>query len=146
MHVYSVGVSEQLSAVILTLIVLSSMSLLFIYANNFISITEQRISRRIIEAGASVKQALDIAAAYISGDELVIVIASNNYPVKLYDIYVNESLATSYCNINGEAIEGHVVEPLYLEVITCSMGLTNFTLIKLVYEGGVIEAYASRIQ
>ncbi|MCX8198789.1 MAG: hypothetical protein N3E36_02010 [Sulfolobales archaeon] len=146
MHVYSVGVSEQLSAVILTLIVLSSMSLLFIYANNFISITEQRISRRIIEAGASVKQALDIAAAYISGDELVIVIASNNYPVKLYDIYVNESLATSYCKINGETIEGHVVEPLYLEVITCSMGLTNFTLIKLVYEGGVIEAYASRIQ
>ncbi len=145
MHARSIGVSEQLSAVILTLIVLSSMPLLFIYTNNFISMTEQRISRKIIESEASVKQALDIAAAYISGDELILVIASNNYPVKLYGVYVNESLFTSYCNINGGTVEGHVVEPLYLEVITCSIGLTNFTLIKLTYEGGVIEAYASRI-
>ncbi len=146
MRTQSTGVSEQLSAVILTLIVLSSMSILFIYANSFISITEQRISRKIIESEALVRQALDIAAAYISGDELRLVIASNNYPVKLYGIYINESLFTSYCNINGGIIEGHVVEPLCIEVITCSIGPANFTLVKLTYEGGVIEAYASRMQ
>ncbi len=142
----SIGVSEQLSAVILTLIVLSSMSLLFIYAGNVISIVEQKISRKIVEASGSTRQVLDIATAFISGDELILVVASNNYPVKLYGIYINESLATSYCNISGKTIEGHVVEPLCLEVITCNIGLINFTLVKLTYEGGVIEAYASRIQ
>lgn len=142
----SIGISEQLSAVILTLIVLSSMSLLFIYANNVISMAEQKISRKIVEASSSTKQVLDIATAFISGDELILIVVSNNYPVKLYGVYVNESLATSHCNIGGETIEGHVVEPLCIEVITCNIGLTNFTLVKLAYEGGVIEAYASRIQ
>lgn len=145
------GISELVSATLLALIVIIIGGIIVAKMLSELNARINQISKNLVEAEMSLSQAVDIAIAYIDGNgDLQLVVATGDFPVKLYGLYVNSTLASG-CTVsltNGEtgALEGFEIPAYSLARITCSLGPGAAAAdVKLIYEGGEVHAYAQRI-
>ncbi len=143
---YLRGISEYISAALLAIIVLGVGALVVsrIFENAYTA--QQLAERQLVKTTLETRQDLIITLAYIdSNDTLHVVIVTDNTPVKLYDVYINDTPWSSRCTLslnNGQTLIPHnVALPYYAAAtITCN-GAGSYADVKIVYEGG--EAYAS---
>ncbi len=141
------GISEYVSAALLAIIVLGVGALVVsrIIENTYTA--QQLAEQQLIKTTMESRQDLAIALAYIDDNSVLhVIIVTDNTPVKLYDIYINNTLWSNECTLslnNGQTLTPHnIVLPYYAAAtITCNLGGKSYADVKIVYEGG--EAYAS---
>ncbi|ALL00793.1 hypothetical protein Pyrde_0743 [Pyrodictium delaneyi] len=144
------GISELTSAALLALIVISIGGLVVIRVIESIQTGIQEATNQLIEAEMSLRQALGVTAAYIDSlGNLIVVLVSGDFPVKLQDVYINDTLWSSQCRAASAGrtgpIEGFVVQPYSIVVITCSVGAASYADVKIVYEGGSVATRAQPV-
>ncbi len=148
--------SEYVSAILLTSITLAVGALIIIglyswYTGLISDLTLQR-ARYSIE----LSEALGIAAAYINSSNYIIaVLVTGPNPVRLLSIYVNDTLVTSAVIEHDGGSTTFTGKPLTLEGYSAYVVAINGSQyassvssarVKIVYEGGSLEAVASRIE
>ncbi len=147
MHGYLRGISEHVSAALLALIVLSIGALVVTRIIDEAYIARQLAEQELVEIQLETSQDIAISLAYIDDEGILhVVIVTGYMPVKIYDVYINNTLWSKRCLLrlnNGTVLLPHNVElPYYVAAaITCNLGDKSYADVKIVYEGG--EAYAS---
>ena len=133
------GVSEIVSAILLLVIVVAVGSTL--YVQFYLTATQHQLQvmQETVKADIASKQQLEILLAVGNGTtgEVTIIVATGSYPVQLYTIYINNTLAESYSNYWLSAL---TVEPINVSSpITLTSGAKIH--VKVVYGGGIDEAW-----
>jgi len=133
------GVSEIVSAILLLVIVVAVGSTL--YVQFYLTATQHQLQvmQETVKADIASKQQLEILLAVGNGTtgEVTIIVATGSYPVQLYTIYINNTLAESYSNYWLSAL---TVEPINVSSpITLTSGAKIH--VKVVYGGGSDEAW-----
>jgi len=141
------GVSELVSAALLSLIVLIVGGYIVV---NIIEIFEEQkssIEKRFLDEAMRARSIIGIVASYYddNSQNVVVVVASGDYPVKIYSVYLNNSIASN-CTIkltNGEEsqLEDFSLKPYSLATIACKAPPGLYT-VKISYEGGEATALA----
>lgn len=136
------GVSEYISAIILVIIVLGALTIIYFHFNAVMSLSEALFSRSLTEYSVNLRSLLVVTATYVSNESILhIIVATGEYPVEVYGIYVNESLLEE-CPRN----EFKTLRPYDLVEITCKLPVTTeVARVKISYNGGLIEVLSSRI-
>ncbi|BEP18301.1 hypothetical protein PYJP_16530 [Pyrofollis japonicus] len=149
-HCYRLrGISEYVSAALLAIIVLGVGGLVVSRIIETTYTAQQQAEQQSVRAKVEAMQDLTIALAYINqSDVLHVVVVTDNTPVLLYDVYVNNTLWSDNCTARlNNGSEYHPVHnvrlPYYAAAdIECTLPAgTSLAEVKLVYQGG--EAYAS---
>ena len=146
------GVSEYVSAIILTLIVLISGAMVLIYAMNTLNQGYYMIEKELLEAEHTARQSLTIVASYVVNTELRVIVVTADHPVRILDIYVNNSLVTPGCRLAvGSTIFNipYTLKPYTAAVILCSLPtaptLGKYVEVRINFEGGVVAAFAQSL-
>ncbi len=146
------AVSEYVSAIMLAIIVLASGAAIYIYAMNVLDRNYQRIENELIRAEHEMRQSLSIVASYFVNSNATIIVVSGDYPVKILDIYINNTVATPSCELiigANKSTLPYTLRPYTSAVILCSWSTApssgTSVPIKIVYEGGEVEALAQQI-
>ncbi len=143
------GISEYMATVIMIIITLIAGLTMFLYVNNVVDIYYNSLSARLTSIG---RDSIDVMASYIANNTIIVVISVGMHSIKMYSIYVNDTLYTS-CKIyigDKSIVEidgGQGVEIPYLSIaiVKCPANSSNICDIKIVYSGGEIYAKASKI-
>jgi len=148
-YMFLKGVSEYVSVFIVTIITLAAGLGIFIYAYAVIDGYYSSLSQRIEQAIAEYRQNLDIMASYIRGDEVIVIAVSSDSSVDINAIYINNSLYTCIAYIDNKTyiVDGMNmirVPSLSITVIKCPIE-GALAHIKIVYRGGEVGSWASRI-
>jgi hypothetical protein len=148
-YMFLKGVSEYVSVFIVTIITLAAGLGIFIYAYAVIDGYYSSLSQRIEQAIAEYRQNLDIMASYIRGDEVIVIAVSSDSSVDINAIYINNSLYTCKAYIDNKIyiVDGiNIVRApsLSIAVIKCPIE-GALAYIKIVYRGGEVGSWASRI-
>lgn len=144
------GVSEYVSALLLMLIVLGGGVIIYLTFTSSLTSERQGLERSFIETRIAVSQNLVVSAAYINytGD-LVVIIVSDHFPVRLWNVYVNDTLYTSSCTISVESssssVYRYVLPPYSIGVLKCPVSGSGSVYFRITYDGGVVEGYAVRL-
>ena len=146
------GVSEYVSAIILTLIVLIGGAMVLIYAMNTLNQEYQRIEEELFKAEHTSRQSLTIVASYVVNTELRIVVVTADYPVKILDIYANNSLVTSSCRlvIGGKSFSiPFTLKPYTAAMVLCTLSTApepgSYIEVRIDFEGGVVASLAQSV-
>ncbi len=139
------GISEITSAALLALIVLILGSFIVSRIFSIIDTSIREAREEVAEVEHRFRQSLGILAAYKpSIDTVNIVVSSSDYPVKLLAVYINETMWNNQCIVfSGYGVgdvEAFLLKKYSTALIRCSVP-SGSLLVKLVYEGGVIEVY-----
>lgn len=133
------GVSEVVSAILLLTITVAVGSILYVQIYLAATQHQMQLIQEIVKADAAVKQQLRIML--VVGDfitnKVKIVITTGSYPVQLFSIYVDNTLAASYRDYYAPALTLDVIE------VESPIALTKGSkiLVRIVHGGGVEEAY-----
>ncbi len=149
MAIFLRGVSEYIATVIMIIITLIAGLIIFLYVNSIVDTYYNSIMNRLI---ISEKGSIDIMASYIAGNTLNIIVSTDSHSVKIYSIYINETLYTSCKIYRGdnigieiEGINGIEIPYLSIAIIKCPIDNCKICNVKIVYGGGEVYAVASRI-
>ena len=141
------GVSELVSASLLALIVVIIGGAITVTIMQHIAITRQLAEQEFENSIFKARQELEITISYIDGNDIIAIVATDNMPVKLNDVYINGSLATRNCTLslnNGETvtnIRDYIIPYYAAATLRCTMPHpAQYARLLIVYEGG--EAYA----
>jgi archaellum component FlaG (FlaF/FlaG flagellin family) len=142
--------AEQVSALLMLLIVISASLIIYGYAVSVIHSRTQELNNIIIDTQYEQSQTLSVVFSYINNTHLIIAIASGQAPVEIYRVYINNTLQSS-CKIKYDGViktittQGHVTLPAYTSaVITCPT-TAQHVVFKITYGGGMLVGEAARI-
>ena len=145
------GISELTSAALIALIVLVVGGFAVSKIVNMLASQKQDISREVVEQLAQAREALSSPFAYYSDalGKLYVAVATGDYPVKPYAVYVNETPATSSCIIrdsrgNTYSVGDYTIPPYSIAVIECSVSAGNLYRVTVLYEGGRLQVAAAK--
>ncbi len=143
--------SEQISALLMLLIVISASIIIYGYAINVIQSKTQTLERIASEQEYSNMQDLSKLLAYINGTHLIIGVYTGSSPVDLLRVYINNTLYDNCTLIyegNNKVLitsEGSIRIPSYSAAkIVCPVN-KNYAIFKITYSGGAIVGEASKI-
>ncbi len=134
------GVSTYVSNIILLIVVLGALALIYAHFNAVMSLSESALSREFTGLMVSMNSDLVITLTYIDGSyRLHVIVSSGAYPVRLYGVYVDETLVEN-CS------QDLVLRPYDIVEIVCRLP-ENLTVVnvKVSHSGGLIEGIASKI-
>lgn len=133
------GVSEIVSAMLLLVIAVAVGSVLYVQIYLTAMQHQMQMLQRAVRADLTVKQQLEVLLVVgdSSSNKVKVVVATSSYPVQLFSIYVNGTLAASY--------RDRYIPALTLEVIDVESPITlvsgSQVLVRIVHGGGTCEAY-----
>jgi len=142
------GISEYIATVIMIIVTLIAGLIMFLYVNSVVDTYYSSLSTRLTLIGGSI----DVMAGYIANNTIIVIVSVDRYPVKIYSIYVNDTLYP-YCRVyrgdgsiaevgNGQGVE---IPYLSIAIVKCPANNCSICDVKIVYSGGEIYAKASRI-
>ena len=141
------GISELISASLLALIVVVIGGAITATIIQHITATRQLVEHEFRDSILKARQELEITIAYIDGNNIIAIIATDNMPVKLNDVYINGTPVTRNCTLslnNGETItdiRGYIIPYYTAATLRCIMPHpARYARLLIVYDGG--EAYA----
>ena len=150
--VFARGISEYVSAIILAIIVMIGGAMVLIYAMSTLEQGYQRIEEELLRAEHTARQSLTIIASYVVNTELRTVVVTADYPVKILDIYVNNSLVTPSCKLVIEDSSfsiPYILEPYTAAMILCTLSTApepgSYIEVRIAYEGGVVASLAQSL-
>lgn len=143
------GVSEYIATLIVAIITLAAGLGVFIYAYSVIDSYYTSLSQGIEYAKAGYRESLDVMASYIRGGEAIVIIVTSSFSVDINAVYINDSLSLcrAYTDDGVYTVDGMGsarVPSLSIAVIRCPVQ-GSLAYIKVVYRGGEIGSWASRI-
>lgn len=145
------GVSELTSAALIALIVLVVGGFAVSKIVGMLSSQKQDISREVVRQLEQARAALSSPFAYYSDSlgKLYVAVATGDYPVKPYAVYVNDTPATSSCIIrdssgNTYSIGDYTIPPYSIAVIECSVPSGSFYRVTVLYYGGSLHVSAAK--
>lgn len=143
--------SEQISALLMLLIVISASIIIYGYAISVIQSKTEALERITSEQQYSSMQDLSKLLAYINGSHLIIGVYTGSNPVDLQRVYINNTLYDNctliYEGNNKVTITstGTVRIPSFSAAkIVCPVN-KNYAIFKITYSGGAIIGEASQI-
>lgn len=136
------GVSEYISAVILVIIVLGALTLIYAHFNAVMSLSEALFSESLIKYSIDIRSLLVVTATHVSNDGVLhIIVATGEYPVEIYSVYVDDVLLEG-C----PPPEFKTLRPYDVVEILCRLPETpEVVRVKISYNGGLIEVLSSKI-
>lgn len=143
--------SEQISALLMLLIVISASIIIYGYAINVIQSKTQTLERIASEQEYTSMQDLSKLLAYINGTHLIVGVYTGSNPVDLLRVYINNTLYDN-CTLIYEgnnkvpiSPEGSIRLPSFSAAqIVCPVN-KNYAIFKITYLGGAIIGEASQI-
>jgi len=143
--------SEQVSALLMLLIVIAVSVIIYGYAVNVIQSKSQALERITSQQQYSNMQDLSKLLAYINGTHLIIGVYTGSNPVDLQRVYINNTLYDNCTLIyegNNKATitsTGSIRLPSFSAAqIICPIN-KNYAIFKITYTGGAIIGEASKI-
>lgn len=143
--------SEQISALLMLLIVISASIIIYGYAISVIQSKTETLERITSEQQYSSMQDLSKLLAYINGTHLIIGVYTGVNPVDLQRVYINNTLYDNCTLIyegNNKATitsTGTIRIPSFSAAeIVCPIN-KNYAIFKITYIGGAIIGEASQI-
>ena len=135
------GISPIVSTVLLILIIVSIGAVLVTSAYRMYSTFRSQVIEERSRIERELRQSLGVLLirADSSIDKVTIVVVAADYPVKIYAIYINNTL------VSEPNIELPPFEVSELEVNYLGLNSGDLLNIKIVYEGGRIEEWATAI-
>ncbi len=98
------AISEIVSSLLLVIIVISTSTLVVLYVYRNIEAYRSRVQEEIVAAETTLKQTVNIL--YVVGNSTTnnvsIVFATGDYPVRIYGILINYTIAENYTVIRGD--------------------------------------------
>lgn len=136
------GVSEYISAIILVVIVLGALTLIYAHFNAVMSLSEALFSKSLTEYSVNLRSLLVATATYVSNESVLhVIVATGEYPVKIYGVYVDDVLLEG-C----PADEFKTLRPYDVVEIACKLPESvEVVRVKISYNGGLIEVLSSKI-
>lgn len=136
------GVSEYISAIILVVIVLGTLTLIYAHFNAVMSLSEALFSKSFTEYSVNLRSLLVVTATYVSNESVLhVIVATGEYPVKIYGVYVDDVLLEE-C----PADEFKTLRPYDVVEIACKLPEgPEVVRVKISYNGGLIEVLSSKI-
>lgn len=136
------GISEYVSAIILVVIVLGALTLIYAHFNAVMSLSEAIFSKSLTEYSVNLRSLLVVTATYVDDESILhVIIATGEYPVKVYGIYVNDVLLEGCPESRFE-----VLRPYDVIEIACRLPeFQEVVRVKISYNGGLIEVLSSKI-
>ncbi|MEM4032880.1 MAG: hypothetical protein QW417_00745 [Zestosphaera sp.] len=136
------GVSEYISAIILVVIVLGALTLVYAHFNAVMSLSEALFSRSLTEYSVNLRSLLVVTATYVSSEDVLhVVVATGEYPVEIYGVYVDEVLLED-CPTH----EFKILRPYDVVEIACRLPEASEVIrVKISYNGGLIEVLSSKV-
>lgn len=144
------GISEYVSALLLMLIVLGAGTIIYVTFNSVLASEKQGLDKSLIESQIAMGQNLVVSAAYINyTGNLVVIVVSDHFPVRLWNVYLNDTLYTNSCTIvvdsSPSPVYQYVLPPYSVGVLKCPVGSSDSVYFRITYDGGVVEGYAVRL-
>ncbi len=138
------GVSQYVSTVILIAIVLSLSVIVYANFRESLHLISDVVSEGLARAELFLKSSLLLNNIYVrGGDELILIVSGSLTPVKVFSIYVNNTIYKDKCVLTGDVVSDDVVKPYGVAVVRCYVGdlPKGLLYVRVIYEGGVLEAY-----
>lgn len=145
------GISELVAAALLALIAVTAGALVLMKATSYMQFEYQTLRNRLMRSELSAAQVARVAAAYVdSTNKLHVFIITGLNPVTINDVYINGTLYDDRCIVSyGGSTTGslpNALVPAYTIVhLQCSLQSPGAVVVKIVYGGGSLVAYASPI-
>ncbi len=144
------GISEYVSALLLMLIVLGAGAIIYLTFTSTLTSEKQGIEKSFIESRIAMSQNLVVSAAFInSTGNLVVVLVSDNTHVRLWNVYINDTLYTDSCTITVDStpssVYQYVLPPYSVGVLKCPVGNSGSVYFRITYDGGAVKGLAARI-
>jgi archaellum component FlaG (FlaF/FlaG flagellin family) len=142
--------AEQVSALLMLLIVISASIIIYGYAVNVIQSRTQELNSLVMREQYEQSQSLSTLFAYLNGTHLVIAVATGQMPVQVYRVYINDTLQGS-CSITYDGVtktitaEGYVTIPGYTAALITCPTTASYAAYKITYGGGALVGEATRI-
>mgnify|MGYP001626339688 FL=1 len=136
------GISEYISAMILVIIVLGALTLIYAHFNAVMSLSEDIFSKSLTEYSVNLRSLLVITATYVSNESVLhVIVATGEYPVEVYGVYVNDVLLEG-C----PGSESKTLRPYDVVEIVCGLSSSSeVTRVKISYSGGLVEVLSSKV-
>lgn len=143
--------SEQVSALLILLIVIAASLTIYGYALSVIQSKTQELERIASEQEYTSMQDLSKLLAYINGTHLIIGVYTGSNPVDLLRVYVNNTLYTN-CTLVYQGSDqvtitstGSIRIPSFSAAkIVCPVN-RDYAIFKITYRGGAVVGEASNI-
>ncbi|WFO75563.1 hypothetical protein J4526_01350 [Desulfurococcaceae archaeon MEX13E-LK6-19] len=143
------AISEIVSSLLLVIIVISTSTLVVLYVYRNIEAYRSRVQEEIITAETLLKQTINIL--YVLGNSTTnnvsIVFATGEYPVRIYGILINYTVAENYTVIKGDCWveDGYLVcnaNNMVEIMVRSPIELSPYTRINVIIAYGAGEAEA----
>ncbi|OYT50862.1 MAG: hypothetical protein B6U76_11995 [Desulfurococcales archaeon ex4484_217_2] len=133
------AISEIVASMLLLLIIVSIGTALYLYLYYRTTFHRQRTEQQILEEEIKAKEQVAILLAVGSSktNRVKVVLAIGPNPVRIYAVYVNDTLAVNYSPPQNhkplEIVELEISSPITLQP-------NSIVLVRVVYGGGYVEA------
>lgn len=143
--------SEQVSALLMLLIVIAASIIIYGYAINIIQSKTQDLERIAWEQQYTSSQDLSKLLAYINGTHLIIGVYTGLNPVDLERVYINNTLRTDCTLIYQGGSRATITSSGTIRIpsfsaakIICPIN-KDYAIFKVTYMGGAVVGEASKI-